>query len=457
MQTILAIDDEPSIRETYRLILADQYHVLVAPDGASALKTLEETHVDLIILDLTMPGMSGMDVLDELARREAALPVLVVTARKSVTTAVDAMKRGACDYIIKPFDVDEITLNVERALAEQRHRTQLNVLLEADARGFEFIIGNSPALASVLDLARKAMHVDSTVLVTGESGTGKDLLVHAIHSGGKRSKEALVPVSCCAIPDQLVESELFGHEKGSFTGATGKRIGKVQVADGGTLFLDEIGEMPLDAQSKLLRVLQEGHFYPVGSSKVIEVDVRFVCATNRNLQEAVKAGTFREDLFYRINVLPIELPPLRQRREDIPMLVEAFVARHAARANAQTESFSSEALAKMSAYSWPGNVRELENLVERILVIHSDERCIGAEHLRGLLPGQEGEAMTGLSEFEGLAMEEATGRLERHLIERALERSGHVQSQAAELLGTTRRILKYKMDQLSIPTDGSAK
>jgi DNA-binding NtrC family response regulator len=292
--------------------------------------------------------------------------------------------------------------------------------------------------------------VDSTVLITGESGTGKDLLARAIHSGGKRAKQAFVTLSCCAIPQPLVESELFGHEKGAFTGATERRIGKMQAADHGTLFLDEIGEMPIEAQTKLLRVLQDGRFYPVGSTKVIEVDLRFICATNRSLPEAIAKGTFREDLYYRINVLPIEMPPLRRRREDIPKLAARFIAKHAPRVNAKSVACDPQAMARLVAYPWPGNVRELENTIERVLVCHRTESVITAECLRGILPEGTEEAGPDLGEFDGLPIEEAVARLERRLITRALERAGNVQSRASELLGTTRRILKYKMDQLGI-------
>ena len=450
MQTILAIDDERSVRTSYDVILSGTYRVVYAEDGASALHLLDTSHVDLAILDLMMPGMSGMEVLEEIAAREWDLPVIVVTAHRSVDMAVKAMKRGAYDYILKPFDVDEILLTVERALTQHRHEQALTVFREADAREFGAIVGESPALARALDLARKAMRVDSTVLISGESGTGKDLLARCIHSGGPRQAEAFVPVSCCAIPEHLVESELFGHEKGAFTGAVDKRVGKIQVADKGTLFLDEIGEMPLDAQAKLLRVLQDGQFYPVGSSKAIESDVRFICATNRDLQERIQEGGFREDLFYRVNVIPIEMPPLRRRREDIPLLTTHFLAKHAPRVNARATRFTPEALAQLASHEWPGNVRELENMVERVLVHHADAPVIGVEHLEGLARVRKGRPAEALSEFEGLPIEEATARLERHLILRALERAEYVQSRAAESLGTTRRILKYKMDQLGI-------
>jgi len=450
MPTILAVDDEASVRESYRVILSDRYRVLLAKSASEALGLLKDKHVDLILLDIIMPNMTGMEFLDRLEANGDATPVIMVTATNSVRTAVEAMKKGAREYIMKPFDVDELLLTVDRTLDVAKDKRELKARREADRSGFETIIGESVALTETLSLAGRAMKVDSTVLITGESGTGKDLLARAIHTGGKRVNEAFVPVSSCAIPTQLIESELFGHEKGAFTGAIEKRAGKMQIADKGTLFLDEIGEMPVEAQTKLLRVLQDGTFFPVGSTKLIDIDVRFIFATNRDLKLSIKDGTFREDLFFRINVLPIELPALRQRREDIPMLVDHFIAKYAPRVNAAAEQFSAEAIATMASHSWPGNVRELENIVERVLVYHSDHKIIEPNHLQGLVPIGQREPITYPVELEGLPLEEATQRLERHLINRALERSANVQSRAAELLGTTRRILKYKMDQLEL-------
>ena len=450
MKTILAIDDEASVRASYRMMLSGQYHVRVAESGRAALATIEKDHVDLILLDLIMPDMDGIQFMDELARRGEDVPVVVVTATNSVKTAVASMKRGAREYVIKPFDIDEILIIVERILAEQHEKIELSALREAGTSGFEALVGEAPSFVAMLEMARQAMRVDSIVLIAGESGTGKDLLARAIHSGSPRAKQAFVPISCCAIPQHLVESELFGHEKGAFTGATERRLGKLQVADHGTVFLDEIGEMPLEAQTKLLRVLQDNRFYPVGSTKVIEVDLRVICATNRHLPDAISKGLFREDLYYRINVLPIEMPPLRKRREDIPRLTSHFMAKHAPRVNAKTMEFDPGAMSMLLAYPWPGNVRELENTIERILVCHRTKPVITADCLRGILPTFPAQESGSLAEFEGLPLEEAVSRLERYLIDRALDRANDVQSHAAELLGTTRRILKYKMDQLGI-------
>lgn len=456
MKTILAIDDENSVRTSYRMMLSGQYRVLLAENGQVGLSLLEKNHVDLILLDMIMPDMGGNDFLEELARRGEDVPVIVVTATNCVSTAVAAMKSGAREYVIKPFDIDEIFILVERILAEQQGRIELGALRESGASGFEALVGEAPAFLDALDMARQAMQVDSTVLITGESGTGKDMLARAIHSGSTRANQAFVALSCCAIPQHLVESELFGHEKGAFTGATERRIGKLQAADHGTVFLDEIGEMPIEAQSKLLRVLQDSRFYPVGSTKVIEVDLRVICATNRNLPEAISKGIFREDLYYRVNVLPIEMPPLRRRREDIPKLVAHFAAKHAPRINTKAPEFDAKAMAMLLGYSWPGNVRELENTVERILVCHRTKPVITGECLRGILPTAAPQQAAGLSEFEGLPLEDAVSRIERYLITRALERVNYVQSRAADLLGTTRRILKYKMDQLGIDVGGDS-
>jgi two-component system, NtrC family, response regulator AtoC len=458
MHTILAVDDEAGVRQSYRVMLSDQYRVLLAENGQEGLNLLQERHADLILLDLTMPKLSGIAFLEELARRGEDVPVIVVTGTNSVDSAVAAMKLGAREYVIKPFNVTEVLLTVERLLAESHQELELAALREAGATGCA-LIGEAPTFIQTLERARQAMEVDSTVLITGESGTGKDVVARAIHYGGKRASRTFVPLSCCAIPQNLVESELFGHEKGAFTGATEKRQGKMRAADGGTLFLDEIGEMPMEAQSKLLRVLQDGCFYPVGSAKAIETDVRFICATNRILPEAIAQGLFRQDLFYRVNVVPIEMPPLRRRREDVPQLAAHFIAKHAPRVNAKTVEFAPDALAALMAYPWPGNVRELENTVERILVCHRSRKVISRDCLDGMLAGAgaaevlraPGEPATAdTADFDGLPLDEAVSRLERRLIGRALERANGVQSHAAELLGTTRRILKYKMDQLGM-------
>ncbi len=457
MQTILAVDDEAGIRESYRIILSDRYRVFLAESVEKARTCLEEHHVDLMLLDLTMPGTSGMDFLQHMEECGETVPVIVVTGSNSVDAAVQAMKRGAREFVIKPFDVEDLLEYVRRVFDEKRRDRELSLLRQTGTTDFENIIGSSDALNAALAKARQAMGVDSTVLISGETGTGKDVIARAIHQHSRRGNKPFVPLSCCAIPANLVESELFGVVKGAFTGATESHVGKLQVADGGTLFLDEIGEMPIEAQAKLLRVLQDGCFYPVGGSKQIEVDVRFICATNRHLEEAIDEGLFRQDLYYRINVLPITMPPLCRRRDDIPMLVAHFVAKHGPRVNAKVNDITPGAMARLAACSWPGNVRELENTIERILVCHGQERVIRPEHLDGIVPRGNLEPPNGMASFDGLPLQEATRRLERYLITRALERCNYVQSQAADALGTTRRILKYKMDQLGIQEPGQSR
>lgn len=459
MHTILAIDDEPGVRQSYRLILSDLFQVLLAENGAEGLETLKHKHADLILLDLTMPEMGGEAFLRRMNESGDATPVVVVTASNTVTSAVEAMKLGARDYILKPFDVDGLRMCVQRILEEEREKRELFALREAELNGFDSMIGASPAFRDVLTKAQQAMQVDSAVLITGESGTGKDLMARAIHMGGKRKERAFVALSCCAIPAPLFESELFGHERGAFTGADQKRVGKLQVADEGTLFLDELGEMPLEAQAKLLRVLQDSRFYPVGSTREVEVDIRVICATNRDLPQRIAEGAFREDLYYRINVIPLEMPSLRRRREDIPGLIAHFVAVHGPRVNARTRNITPKAMAELTTYDWPGNIRELGNTVERMLVLYGREDTINEEHVASLLPSRElrknksPELDEALEQFQGLPIEEATARMERYLIETAMERANHVQSRAAELLGTTRRKLKYKMDQLGIANE----
>ncbi len=453
MQTILAIDDERSVRETFRIALSDQYAVITAEDGSAGLEALERAAVDLIILDHVMPKMDGLEFLRAMRDRGWQTPVIMVTALNSVNVAVDAMKLGARDYLIKPFDIEQLVLLIARVLAGERERSAARAVPESEPGGFEAFAGSSAALQEALDLAREAAAIDSTLLVTGESGSGKDLLARAIHTAGPRRDGPFVHVSCCALPSQLIESELFGHERGAFTGASERRIGKLQAASGGTAFLDEIGEMSLEAQTKLLHVLQENAFYPIGAAEPVHVDVRFICATNRDLEAAIAQGEFREDLYYRINVLPITMPPLRKRREDIGELVEHFTQKYAGKVNASGVRFGLGAVARLAAHNWPGNVRELENVVQRVLIRRRHKEVIDAEDLDTILPdGSQGRPeWSGVEELEGLPLEQATAQVEARLIRRALQRCGYVQSRAAELLGTTRRVLKYKMDQLDIP------
>lgn len=451
MKTILCVDDEPSVRQSIKLVFAGAYRVLLAESVAEAVRIARAQRVDLVLLDLTLPESSGLEVLREFNERGRMTPVVVVTATTCVATAVEAMKYGARDYIVKPFDVGQLRATADRLLAGPGAARELRVFEAERPNVFPGIVGEAAALIAPLAKARQAMRVDSTVLITGESGTGKDLLAQAIHRGSARAGKPFVPLSCCAMPEQLLESELFGHVRGAFTGALEEYAGKLKAANGGVLFLDEIGEMALDGQAKLLRVLQDGAFFPVGATKLERVDLRIICATNRDLKQAVEAGAFREDLYYRINVLPIEMPPLRGRREDIPKLAAHFLAKHAPRVRAAAEGVSPRAIARLVGYAWPGNVRELENVIERALVAHPGEKVLRTAHFEGVLDDGPPADLEDFAGFEGLSLAEATRNLERHLILRALREANGVQSRAAEILGTTRRILKYKMDQLEIP------
>ncbi len=449
METLLVVDDEYSARESFRIIFKDRYKVILAEDGEKALKILEEEPVDVMILDILMPDMDGLEVLKRIQRMENKPIVIVVTAVRSIKTAVEAMKLGAYDYITKPFDVDEMRLVVSKAIENHILKKEVNFLRDEVKKAYSFhnIIGKSKVMEEVFETIAKVMDTDSTVLIQGESGTGKELVARAIHYEGKRKRFPFVAVHCAALPDTLMESELFGHEKGAFTGATERRIGRFELAHRGTLFLDEVSEMSVNVQSKLLRVLEEKEFMRVGGTKPVKVDVRVITATNQDLEKKVKEGTFREDLYYRINVVPIYIPPLRERKEDIPLLVEHFLKKFTREVKSTVKEISPEALEILMEYSWPGNVRELENTIERLVVLVRDSEVILPEHLPENIRPARKKVGISLSE-KGL--EETINEIERDLIIQALNKTNWVQTKAAKLLGTTRRILKYRMDKLKI-------
>ncbi len=475
---ILIVDDEDSPRESLRYILKDRYEVVPKENGASALEAARhEGPFDLVTLDVKMPGMSGLEVLSQLREIIPHTPVVMITAITDAKPAVEAMKLGAADYLSKPFDVEEIRLVVERLLRKRQEeagtgRTRGEVV---NTFKFENIVGASLAMEKVYNLVRRLKDSESTVLITGETGTGKELVARALHYNSVRKDQAFIAVHCAAIPSELLESELFGHEKGAFTGAVQRRIGMFEAAHGGTLFLDEIGEMPHGTQSKLLRAIQEREIRRIGSQDNISINVRIVCATNRNLEAEVKKGTFREDLFYRVNVVPIELPPLRDRQDDIRLLVTHFAQRFAKELNRPLPEFSTAAMTMLLNYSWPGNVRELEHTIERILVI-SDSHVIGPEHLPFVITDIEpqsaaepahatltvtmprpdlGEKLT-FDEQGRLDLPRLTEDLERQAIVEALRRTEGVMTEAARSLHITRRMLRYKMDKLGINPGGEA-
>jgi DNA-binding NtrC family response regulator len=441
--SILLVDDEAKIIAALRRALeAEGYDVRTADSGRAARRLLGESSFDLLVVDNVMPDLGGLDLIREIAQTvpEAERPqILMMTAHATVESAIEAMKLGALDYLQKPFEVDELIVVVERALQHQRLRTQHSYLLREREEEFDHygIVGSSPRMQELIRQIERVAASRSTVLILGETGTGKELLARAIHDRSAQRDMPLIRVNCAAIPETLLESELFGHVRGAFTGATGTKKGRFALADGGTIFLDEIGLVSLAVQAKLLRVLQEREFEPLGAEASQRVDLRVVTATSRDLKRLVAEGRFLEDLFYRLNVIPMLLPPLRERREDIPLLVGHFLKKHAQRLGQRVERIDNEALARLTAYDWPGNVRELENTIERAVVLSSGP-VIGARDVSG--PGVAGPASVGLP---SLNLRENLQWVERDSIRQALERAGGVKKDAALLLGISQRALSY--------------
>lgn len=447
-QRLLIAEDDKVQREVIVDILsAAGYAVAGVPSARAAIETLRGEAYDLLVTDLRMPGMDGLELLRQAKRVRPEMEVVVMTAYASVETAVTAMKEGAVDYLAKPFDKDELLVVVAKAVERgdlRRQNRQLRELVtESVALGN--IIGQSGAMQRVFDVVRRAIPVTSTVLIQGESGTGKELVARHIHFQGPRKDKSFIVVNCAAIPDTLVESELFGHEKGAFTGAESARQGKFEIADGGTLFLDEIGDMALDSQAKLLRVLQDGVVERVGASHPRLVDVRTIVATSRNLAERVAQGVFREDLFFRLDVLPINLPQLRDRSGDIPLLVAHFREKLAAKLGRPAPSVGPDIIDLMRRYRWPGNVRELENTLEQVFIL-TDGDAVRPEDLPEKLRVRVPESGEFKLPSGGLVLED----LEEDLIRQALERSGGRIKEAAELLGVTYKTLQYRLRKHAI-------
>jgi two-component system, NtrC family, response regulator AtoC len=451
MNTILIVDDELAIRESLRMILKRRYDLMLAASGEEALTVLESKPPDLILLDIIMPGIDGMETLRRIKEKNPKQQVVMITATKTVKTAVEAMKLGAFDYLTKPFDVNEITHVVDEALKKEDDRRFKIICDKAN------IIGKSKVMQIIFDIIQHVADRKTTVLISGESGTGKELVARAIHFNGPRRDKPFVAINCAAIPETLIESELFGHEKGAFTNAYERRIGHFELSHSGTLFLDEITELSLYTQAKILRFLQEKEFIRVGGAKPISVDTRLITATNRNLDEALKEKKIREDFYYRINIVPIVLPPLRERREDIPLLVDYFLKKITEQEGRESLEITEGAMEIFKNYDWPGNVREMENLIERLVALSQDTR-ITPETIPLHICQNNGPLVTdkyndtyNRDVLNGrMTLEEAESEFNRDIILNALEKSDYVQSKAAKMLGITRRILKYKMDKLGI-------
>jgi two-component system, NtrC family, response regulator AtoC len=466
---ILVVDDETNLRRVLSAQLArDGYDVHEAGDGEEAVAFLKEHHIDLVITDLKMPKASGMDVLRAALRDDPSRPVIMLTAFATIENAVEALKTGAFDFITKPFDQNEVRQIVKKALrtrdlANADATRDVTTVAPQGAKARFGIIGESPAILDVFSILERVADTPTTVLITGESGTGKELVARALHENSSRKDRPFIKVNCAAIPKDLMESELFGHEKGAFTSAVSSKPGRFELASGGTLFLDEIGEIPNEMQVKLLRVLQESEFERVGGIKTIHVDVRLIAATNRDLKKEIAASSFREDLFYRLNVVPIVLPALRERRSDIPLLVSYFIQKFNARLKKSLEGVEAEAMERLTGYGWPGNIRELENVIERAVLFADGARIrledLAVELRDGSSSSDAGRATPlppsvneGGAPTDGLKeqVKAAMSRLERDLILRALMQTANNVTHAARLLKISRKGLQLKMKELNL-------
>src|SRR5215469_10506492 len=453
---VLIVDDEPGVRESLRMVLKNAYETVAVSSAPEAFSQLSAGSADVVLLDIVMPGIDGLQVLEEIHARHPALPVVMLTATKTVKTAVTAMKLGAFDYLTKPFDVDQLRVVLDKATEKAALVREVEALRTEVGRRYQLdnIVGRSPAMQDVFRTVLTVAPLKTTVLITGESGTGKERIAKAIHYASPRARKPLVALNCAAIPETLLESELFGHERGSFTDAHAKKLGQFELAHESTLFLDEIAEMGAATQAKLLRVLEQGEFLRVGGQRPVRVDVRIIAATNRDLAAAMRDGSFRPDLYYRLNVVAIPLPPLRARRDDLVPLVRHFVTLKTGEMGIAEKTIRPEVVDALLRYSWPGNVRELENLIERLLVL-SEGPTVTLDDLPEALRENAGNAGGALRD-EVLAGHKslgvAVGEFERDLILETLQQTEFNQTRAAQKLGTTRRILKYRMDQLGIQT-----
>jgi DNA-binding NtrC family response regulator len=456
--TVLVVDDEEGVRASIRVILEGTCEVLEANTGADALELLRTREVDLVMLDQRMPGEPGIDVLPRVKAADPSTIVVLATAVHDVRTAVEALKRGAYDYITKPFDVDDILMLVERVLEKRALERQVLCLRSAltpsglATDGFEGLVGRHPEMVRIYQLITQIAATPTTVLITGESGTGKELVARAVHQRSERSGQPFVAINVAAIPETLIESELFGHEKGAFTGAHARRLGRFELAQGGTIFLDEIGSLRLDLQTRLLRALQEREIERLGGGRPVPIDVRVVAATNVNLRQAVRDRVFREDLYYRLHVVPIQVPPLRQRREDIPRLVEHFVRKFARESRREVRGVSAGALDALTRYDWPGNVRELENVIQRAVVLATGP----VVHLQDVPLDVAMPETVSLLARDTLPLREACDEFERQYVVRTLERTHWNVSRTARQLGVHRNTVLAKLATWGVQRPGAA-
>ncbi|MEK6777213.1 MAG: sigma-54 dependent transcriptional regulator [bacterium] len=454
MEEILVIDDEKKMHRILQISLEGLgFHVSSASTGLEGIELAKTRPPSLVITDMKMPGMSGMEVLHEIKNIGEEIPVIIMTAYGTVETAVEAMKAGAFDYILKPFDISEMEVVVEKAIRYRRlsrENEQLRTELQSKYR-FDNIIGRSNSMQRIFQMITQIAPTKSTVLIRGESGTGKELVAGAVHYHSNRSSMPFIKLNCGAIPGTLLESELFGYERGAFTGAERQKPGRFELADGGTLFLDEIGDMDMLLQVKILRVLQNGEFERLGGTQTLRVDVRMIAATNTNLEQRVREGRFREDLYYRINVVPIDIPPLRERREDIPLLVHHCIDKYSAETHQAKKTILPEAMEMLIHYDWPGNVRELQNMIERSVVLTRADILTPRSFT---FPNSPQKPATSLNDItipeQGVSLSDLVEEMEKSYIKKALIQAEGVQIHTAELLHITRKILRYKMEKYGI-------
>jgi two-component system response regulator PilR (NtrC family) len=457
---ILVVDDEDSIREFLEIMLKkENYEVTTAEDGLRAKEILAKKSFDMVISDMQMPNMTGIELLKHVKESYPDLVFMMITAFGTTETAVDAMKMGAYDYVTKPFKIDEVRLNIANALRSKNLETEVRILKKELVKEYSFqnMIGNSAAMHTIFDLVKRVSQAPTNVLITGESGTGKEVVAKAIHYNGPLKDKPFVTINCGAIPENLMESEMFGHKKGSFTGAITDKVGLFEVADGGTLFLDEVGELPLTIQVKLLRAIQERIIRRVGATDDMKVEVRIIAATNRNLEEMVTKGGFRQDLFYRLNVIGIRTPALRERQDDIPLLANHFLLKYNHKLNKTISTISTEAMDILKNYNYPGNVRELENMIERTVALESGSTIL-PESLPPMVNTSQGRKMASSNEIEvgdnGLDLDKVMGQIEKELLIKAIHSAGGVKKKAAKLLHISFRSMRYRIEKYNLGVVG---